>query len=133
MVSLLAVEELATQTWPDHVHAAVSLPDDRKGEKIVLITNYQEGNRKKIQETARQMKYGELYIPKKVVLAEELPLLSTGKIDYVTLTKMALGEEQSGSGWINKLAHLVGKSNSLEPEPEDARQDSPDSPDNTPD
>ena len=133
MVSLLAVEELATQTWPDHVHAAVSLPDDRKGEKIVLITNYQEGNRKKIQETARQMKYGELYIPKKVVLAEELPLLSTGKIDYVTLTKMALAEEQSGSGWINKLAHLVGKSNSLEPEPEDARQDSPDSPDNTPD
>ncbi len=110
MVSLLAVEELAIHTWPDFTHAAVTLPDDRKGEKIVLITDNQDANRKKVQEVAKQMQYGELYVPKKVVLAEELPLLSTGKTDYITLTKMALAEEQSGSGWISRLAGLVGKS-----------------------
>ena len=42
MVSLLAVEELAMQIWPDFNHAAVNLPDERKGEKIVLITNNQD-------------------------------------------------------------------------------------------
>ncbi|NKB36716.1 MAG: AMP-binding protein [Gammaproteobacteria bacterium] len=118
MVSLLAVEELATQTWPEYVHAAVSLPDDRKGEKIVLITNCLDGSRKKIQETAKHMKYGELYVPKKVVLAEELPLLSTGKIDYVSLTELALNEDRSGTGLISKIANLVGKSANVESEPD---------------
>ncbi len=114
MVSLLAVEELAIQTWPDFNHAAVTLPDERKGEKIVLISNNLNANRKHIQETAKQLKYGEISIPKKVILAEELPMLSTGKIDYVTLTKMAMAEDESGSGWINKLASLVTKTNSTE-------------------
>jgi acyl-[acyl-carrier-protein]-phospholipid O-acyltransferase/long-chain-fatty-acid--[acyl-carrier-protein] ligase len=110
MVSLLAVEELAVQTWPDFNHAAVTLPDERKGEKIVLITDNQDASRKQIQEVAKKLKYGEIYIPKKVVLAEELPMLSTGKVDYVILTTLAMTEESNGSGWINKLASLVGKS-----------------------
>ncbi len=125
MVSLLAVEELAMKAWPDYSHAAVSLADERKGEKIVLITNHQDANRKKIQQVAKQLKYGEIYIPKKVVLAEELPLLSTGKIDYVTLTNMAVAEDQSGSGWISKLASLVGKSNLNETGKIAVNEDSP--------
>ncbi len=125
MISLLAVEELAMQAWPDFSHAAVSLADERKGEKIVLITDNQDANRKKIQEVAKQMKYGEIYIPKKVVLAEELPILSTGKIDYVTLTNMAVAEDQSGSGWISKLASLVGKSNLNETDQSVANEVSP--------
>ncbi len=125
MVSLLAVEELAMQAWPDYSHAAVILSDERKGEKIVLITNHQDANRKKIQQVAKQLKYGEIYIPKKVVLAEELPLLSTGKIDYITLTNMAVAEDQSGSGWISKLASLVGKSNLNETGQIAVNEDSP--------
>lgn len=113
MVSLQAVEELAMQTWPDFVHAAVNLSDERKGEKIILITDNKDANRKQIQEAAKQLKYGEIYIPKKVVLAEELPLLGTGKVDYVSLTKMAIAEDQNNSGWANKLALLVGKQGSV--------------------
>ena len=33
MVSLTLVEEIAMHVWPNHNHAAVSLPDKRKGEK----------------------------------------------------------------------------------------------------
>ena len=124
MISLLAVEELAVHTWSDYNHAAVTLPDDRKGEKIVLITNNQNANRKQIQEVAKQLKYGEIYIPKKVVLAEELPMLSTGKVDYVTLTALALAEEKTGSGWINKLVSLVGKSHSDESVDKKSNRDS---------
>ena len=110
MVSLTVVEELAMQTWPDFNHAAVSLPDDRKGEKIVLVTDNQDATRKQIQETARKLKYGELAIPRKVVLAEALPVLGTGKTDYITLTEKALEEDAHGSGWISKLTNLMKKS-----------------------
>jgi len=107
MVSLTAVEELAIHTWPDFNHAAVNIPDEKKGEKIVLVTDNMEATRKQIQEYAQEHHYGELFIPKKIVLAEELPVLSTGKTDYRTLTDMVLAEDQTGSGWITKLTELI--------------------------
>jgi acyl-[acyl-carrier-protein]-phospholipid O-acyltransferase/long-chain-fatty-acid--[acyl-carrier-protein] ligase len=124
MISLTAVEELAMETWPNFNHAAISLEDDRKGEKIILVTDNHEATRRHIQDRAKQLHYGELYIPRKVVLAEELPLLTTGKIDYQKLTELARKEDLENSGWIAKLTHLITK-----PEihieasaPEDARK-----------
>ena len=38
MVSLAAVEDLAAALWPDALSVAVALPDPRKGERIVLLT-----------------------------------------------------------------------------------------------
>jgi acyl-[acyl-carrier-protein]-phospholipid O-acyltransferase/long-chain-fatty-acid--[acyl-carrier-protein] ligase len=107
MISLTSVEELAMETWPGFNHAAVSLPDERKGEKIVLITENKDANRKAIQEMGKTLKYGELYIPKKVVLTDELPLLSTGKTNYVTLTEMAIQEDKNGDGWIAKISNMM--------------------------
>ncbi len=96
MVSLVAVEELATQTWPGFNHAAVSLMDDKKGNKIILITDNKDALRKQFHERLKKDKYGELYLPKKVLLAEELPVLGTGKTDYVALTQMAQEAEEEG-------------------------------------
>lgn len=107
MVSLTAVEELAILTWPGFSHAAVSLPDDKKGEKIILITDNKDALRKHFQEQVKKDKHGELYLPKKVLLAEELPVLGTGKTDYVTLTQMAQEAENVGSSWIKKLTSFV--------------------------
>ncbi len=107
MVSLTAVEELATKTWPGFNHAAVSLPDDKKGEKIILITDNKDALRKHFQEQIKKDKHGELYLPKKVLLAEGLPVLGTGKTDYLSLTKMAQEAEDEGAGWIKKLTSLV--------------------------
>jgi acyl-[acyl-carrier-protein]-phospholipid O-acyltransferase/long-chain-fatty-acid--[acyl-carrier-protein] ligase len=109
MISLTAVEELAMKVWPGFNHAAVNLPDMKKGEKIVLVTDNRGATRKELQEYAREHGLGELYIPKKVVLADALPVLGTGKTDYRTLNEMALAEDESGSGWIGKLAGLVKK------------------------
>jgi len=58
------------------------------------------------------LQIGEIHIPKKVVLAEALPILGTGKTDYRTLTDMALDEEENGSGLIAKITHLVKKTDS---------------------
>ena len=109
MVSLIAVEELASQTWPGFNHAAVSLPDDRKGEKIILITDNKDALRKHFQVQIKKDKHGESYLPKKVLLAEELPVLGTGKTDYLTLTQMAQKAEDEGNSWIKKLTIFVKK------------------------
>ena len=38
-VSLAVVENIAAALWPDNHHAAVAVPDERKGEQIVLVTD----------------------------------------------------------------------------------------------
>ncbi len=89
MVSLTAVEELALNAWPAYSHAAVTLADDKKGEKILLFTNKPDADRSDLIEFARQHGYSELYIPRRVVAAAEIPVLGTGKTDYATLDQLA--------------------------------------------
>ena len=85
MISLAAVEELAGAAWPNYSHAAIALPDARKGEKIIMFTEYEQGNRKSFQKKARELGFGELFIPRDVVCIREIPVLGTGKTDYVSL------------------------------------------------
>ena len=88
MASLAAVEELAMQTWPGYSHAALSLPDESRGEKIMLVTDFPDANRKALQECARKHKIGALYIPREIIHASEIPILGTGKIDYTAVAKL---------------------------------------------
>ena len=85
MISLTAVEELAVLIWPGCNHAAVSLPDERKGEKIILLSEYEGADRAVFREKARELGYGELYMPREVMHVQALPVLGTGKTDYVKL------------------------------------------------
>jgi len=85
MVSLAAVEDYVGQLWPDHNHAAVYLPDPKKGEQIVLVTTYIEAQREILMDHVQQQGIGELNIPKTILVIEDIPLLATGKVDYVTL------------------------------------------------
>src|SRR4029453_18904415 len=39
MVSLTAAEDLASSVWPDGRHAVVAMPDPKKGERLVLVTD----------------------------------------------------------------------------------------------
>ena len=109
MVSLTSVEDLAMKIWPNANHAAVNLADDRKGEKIILITDYADANRKAFQEYVKQNRYSELAIPKSVLFTQSFPVLGTGKIDFPTLTTLAREADQSGESWLHKLSHLVHK------------------------
>lgn len=109
MVSLTAVEEIAMQIWPEFTHAAINLPDEKKGEKIILVSNNRQADRKQYQEYTRLNKIGELYIPRKIILTEDFPLLASGKTDYITLTELANSAEQSGSGWLEKISRFVKK------------------------
>ena len=49
MVSLSAVESIATTLWPQAASVAVSIPDQRKGERIVLLTTQKNAERSAMQ------------------------------------------------------------------------------------
>ena len=91
MVSLTAVEGLADAVWPENRNAVVSVPDSRKGEKLILVTDRKDADVKRIAEWAREHGAPELAVPKKIVRVTEVPVLGTGKTDYVTIQRM--GEE----------------------------------------
>jgi Acyl-CoA synthetases (AMP-forming)/AMP-acid ligases II len=89
MISLTAVEDMALYAWPGSTHAAINLPDPKKGERIILFTNRRAAARKDLQEYSRQHGIGELCIPRQVIYMRKLPLLRSGKIDYQALTELA--------------------------------------------
>jgi acyl-[acyl-carrier-protein]-phospholipid O-acyltransferase/long-chain-fatty-acid--[acyl-carrier-protein] ligase len=89
MVSLTAVEGLASAVWPEARHAVVSIPDARKGEKLVLVTDRRDADVARLAEWARNHGAPELAVPKKILRVAEVPVLGTGKTDYVRIQKMA--------------------------------------------
>ncbi len=82
MVSLAAVEELATRVWPDALHAVVSFSDARKGERLVLLTEYAEATRQHLIAQARQDGINEINVPQTLLQVAKIPLLGSGKVDY---------------------------------------------------
>ena len=111
MVSLSTVEELASLTWPEKSHAAVAVADERKGEKIILVTELKEAKRKPLQETARNNHFSELSIPRQVLAVDKIPVLGSGKTDYVTLGKVVEenlnDNKEENTTWMDKLSKLV--------------------------
>ena len=86
-VSLTVVENCASALWPDYAHAAIALPDGRKGEIIVLVTTNAEAQRNDLLVWIRNHGVPELAAPKRVIPVVEIPVLGTGKTDYVSVAK----------------------------------------------
>jgi acyl-[acyl-carrier-protein]-phospholipid O-acyltransferase/long-chain-fatty-acid--[acyl-carrier-protein] ligase len=82
MISLAAVEELATRTWPELQHACISLPDFQKGEQLILVTTRPDAQRAELSARAKADGMSELHVPKRIVTVAAVPLLGTGKTDY---------------------------------------------------
>ncbi len=85
MVSLTLVEQLAQTAWPDHQHAAIALPDTRKGEQIFLLTTRPDADPAAIEAVAEGV--AKIAIPKKLLQIDKIPVLATGKVDYPAATE----------------------------------------------
>jgi len=88
MVSLSAVEEAINNIYPDQLSAVIAKSDDIKGEKIILVTQSASANRDEILAYFKEKKINELSIPKEIIKVDALPMLGTGKIDYVSINKL---------------------------------------------
>ena len=86
MISLAAVEALAADLWPDALSGAATVPDARKGERLVLVTNKAGAKRADLAAFARASGAAEMMVPSDVLTLDKLPLLGSGKIDNIALT-----------------------------------------------
>jgi len=77
MVSLTVVENCAAALWPDNMHAAAIVPDPKRGEQIILVSDNPDAKRSDLMRWAQS--HG----------VAEISVLGTGKLDYVSVGKLA--------------------------------------------
>ncbi len=89
MVSLTAVETKLQEAFPGENFAVVAIADPKKGEQLILFTTIALPERTAISEGLKSRGASDLMVPKILVHLKEIPLLGSGKTDYVTLTRVA--------------------------------------------
>jgi acyl-[acyl-carrier-protein]-phospholipid O-acyltransferase/long-chain-fatty-acid--[acyl-carrier-protein] ligase len=80
----------AGEAWPGFDHAVVTRPDPKKGEQIILFTTYAGADAKSLLEWGRASGITELMLPRDIRVLAALPVLGTGKVDYIRLAEDAL-------------------------------------------
>jgi len=95
MVSLTAAEDLASAVWPDGRHAVISMPDKKKGEKLILVTDRHDADVAPLVAHAQTIGAPELAVPRKILKVTEVPVLGSGKTDYVAIQRMAETDTQA--------------------------------------
>jgi acyl-[acyl-carrier-protein]-phospholipid O-acyltransferase/long-chain-fatty-acid--[acyl-carrier-protein] ligase len=88
MISLAAVEVLAGELWPNDPSAVVAVPDLRKGERLILVTQKKDATRPEFMAFAKSKHASDLMIPAEVWVLDKLPMLGTGKADMMSLGKL---------------------------------------------
>ena len=85
MVSLSAIENEIAICWPDFKHGIVSMHDQKRGEKLVLITDKPDADRAELTKRLKAQGVSNIAIPSQIQVMKQLPLLGTGKVDYPSL------------------------------------------------
>jgi acyl-[acyl-carrier-protein]-phospholipid O-acyltransferase/long-chain-fatty-acid--[acyl-carrier-protein] ligase len=98
MISLAAVEMLAAELWPDAMSGVATVPDPRKGERLILVTTRKDPVRSDLIQFARSRGASEMMVPAEVLIVEKLPLLGSGKIDYTALQKFVAERVKPAEG-----------------------------------
>ncbi|HZP92645.1 MAG TPA: AMP-binding protein [Burkholderiales bacterium] len=92
MVSLDMVEHVAREASPEHHHAAILSVQDFGGETTVLFTTDPRLHRAQLAEAARSLGTHDLTVARRIVHLPEMPLLPSGKTDYVGLKALIEGD-----------------------------------------
>src|SRR5579863_335672 len=87
MVSLAAVEMLAAELWPNSVTAVSAVPDARKGERLIMVTDKHGATRSDFMVYARSKHASELMLPSEIIVLDKLPMLGSGKVDQLAIDK----------------------------------------------
>ncbi len=101
MVSLGSVEAEVAALWPRRRHAVVALPDEFKGQQLVLVTDHAPAARPALLAHFRAQGLADLTVPRTVLVVESVPVLGSGKTDYLAVLALAeerLREQAAGGG-----------------------------------
>ncbi len=90
MVSLAAVEALAAEVWPQVMPVVVAVPDARKGERLILLSTDRSALREQFSRAAKAKGMNELSVPAEIMLVDKIPLLGSGKPDFVAATALVM-------------------------------------------
>jgi acyl-[acyl-carrier-protein]-phospholipid O-acyltransferase/long-chain-fatty-acid--[acyl-carrier-protein] ligase len=89
MINLQVVEEAASACFTGGSHAVINVPDERKGERILLYTTSKTADRLTIRDYLLREGHSGLYVPAELIHVEKMPLLGSGKPDYLSLQRLA--------------------------------------------
>ncbi len=89
MIPLEVTERIAAEVSPRYRSAATAVARPGRGDVIVLFTCDPEVDRSVLAGAAKRLGLPELALPRRIVHLDRLPLLATGKPDYVQLKAMA--------------------------------------------
>ncbi len=89
MVSLSAIEESLGNIFAEGLqYCMVGIPDDKKGAKLVLVTN-EKVNKSDVTKQLAEDGFSKIYFPRKYLIAKELPIMGNGKINFRVVEQMA--------------------------------------------
>src|SRR5262249_2774516 len=88
LVSLGAIEDLLWGLWPEAAVACVAAPDARRGERVILATTHPNAAKAEVEAWLKIKGASSIMAPSSVVVLDALPLLGSGKTDYVALAKV---------------------------------------------
>lgn len=87
MVSLTMVESVASAIWPENLHASIAVACPRKGEQVILYTECNSASRNEFMQYVKSCGHTELLNPATIITGTTIPVLASGKIDYIALNK----------------------------------------------
>ena len=92
MVSLDVIEQVARKASPDFLHAAILWDQDSSGETTVLFSTDPALTRAQLFDAARALGTHDLSVARRIVQLAEIPMLASGKTDYVGLRSLIEGD-----------------------------------------
>jgi acyl-[acyl-carrier-protein]-phospholipid O-acyltransferase/long-chain-fatty-acid--[acyl-carrier-protein] ligase len=99
MVSHVAVEQVFLDALgaTEQVVAVTAIPDDKKGEELVVLHLEQAGSAEKLHELISKSSLPNLWKPRasNYIMIKEMPTLGSGKLDIVKLKEIALSVKKS--------------------------------------
>jgi acyl-[acyl-carrier-protein]-phospholipid O-acyltransferase / long-chain-fatty-acid--[acyl-carrier-protein] ligase len=97
MVSLEMVEKVAELASPKLAHASTTMPDAKRGEMIILVTQDRNLKRDQLQAAAKQIGAPDFAIPRQIIYVDKVPLLGSGKKDYPAVKKLVENSHASSA------------------------------------
>jgi len=82
--------EFASDIWPEATSVAAAKFDPKKGQKIVLITNYLEAKLEDLRSLIKSVGLTEICVPTQLIIIEQIPLLGSGKVDYSKIQELIM-------------------------------------------